>query len=49
MENNELVQTALNADEAYSAEIVLDVNENYTDAELTVKALNKYKNSRQLF
>lgn len=48
MENNELVQTALNADEAYSAEIVLDVNENYTDAELTVKALNKYKNSRQL-
>ena len=48
VENNELVQTALNADEAYSAEIVLDVNENYTDAELTVKALNKYKNSRQL-
>lgn len=48
VENNELVQTALNADEAYTAEIVLDVNENYTDAELTVKALNKYKNSRQL-
>ena len=48
VENNELVQTALNADEEYSAEIVLDVNENYTDAELTVKALNKYKNSRQL-
>lgn len=48
VEKNELVQTALNADEAYSAEIVLDVNENYTDAELTVKALNKYKNSRQL-
>lgn len=48
VENNELVRTALNADEEYSAEIVLDVNENYTDAELTVKALNKYKNSRQL-
>ena len=46
VENNELVQTALNADEAYTAEIVLDVNENYTDAELTVKALNKWSNAK---
>lgn len=48
VENNELVQSSLNADEEYSAEIMLDIDEIYTDDELTLKALNKYKNSRQL-
>lgn len=48
VENNELVQSSLNADDEYSAEITLDVDESYTDDELTSKALNKYKNSHQL-
>lgn len=48
VENNELVQSSLNADEEYSAEIMLDIDEIYTDDELTLKALNKYKNTRQL-
>ena len=48
VENNELVKSDLNADKEYSAEIILDVDENYSDEELTEKALNKYKNSRQL-
>ncbi|MCM1523785.1 MAG: hypothetical protein NC120_04935 [Ruminococcus sp.] len=48
VEENRLVSSELNADNDYTAEIRLEIDEELCEKELTQKALRKYTSSRQL-